>query len=209
MHLRNLKELQIISELNPKLILPKFQPIEKAKNLIAKHRFDLKSLQKIGEGSDRKVYAIDEDTVIKVAKTKRGLGQNDSEGDWVLGMIPELLEKGKDYVVVKRIPRDDKRSNQMLKPLKKFSIDDWENKTSELQKAIFKLDEQYPDSGFKEIMSYDLVWRDFTFGRNWGWKDNKPYLLDAGTLNKSIFEERHLNYLTPEWEQIKSQRRTR
>ena len=96
----------------------------------------------------------------------------------------------------------------MLKSLKKFDDDDWDNKTSELQKAIFKLDEQYPDSGFGEIMSYDVLFGDFKAGRNWGWKDNKPYLLDAGTINKSAFDERTLKYLTLEWEQIKSQRRT-
>ena len=58
-------------------------------------------LQKLGAGSGRVVYAIDNDTVLKLAKNAKGIAQNQAEaGDWVLkkmGLFPDIYEYSDDY----------------------------------------------------------------------------------------------------------------
>lgn len=58
-------------------------------------------LQKLGSGSARIVYAIDDDTVLKLAKNAKGIAQNQAEaGDWYLrsmSLFPEIYEHSQDY----------------------------------------------------------------------------------------------------------------
>jgi hypothetical protein len=74
-----------------------FQNTEK----LARERFDIPNLQKIGAGTDRVVYDAG-DNVIKVAKSARGLTQNQGDylaEDW--GLIPKTIESGRNYKVEK------------------------------------------------------------------------------------------------------------
>lgn len=185
-------------------VAPKYSPLEHSEDKIAKERFDLKNLEKVGEGSDRIVYKIDEEHVLKIAKTARGLEQNDSEGDNFLNLIPKEYEKGRDYVVVQYAKKDVKKTNKLLKPLKKFGAGDFENKTSELQDVFHKLDEKY--EGFSDVLNYDLLWGDFISSRNWGWIGDKPYLTDAGTLNKNMMKVN--DFTKYEWREIVRKRRS-
>ena len=58
-------------------------------------------LQKLGAGSGRVVYAIDNDTVLKLAKNAKGIAQNQAEaGDWYLrsmALFPEIYDCSDDY----------------------------------------------------------------------------------------------------------------
>ena len=178
--------------------------------MVSSARFDLSKTEVISRGgSDRAVFRLPDGNVIKIAKNPRGLLQNDTEGDGFLGLVPETLEVGKDYVIVPDIERDDKKSNEMLKDLKKFSMSDWDKKTSELQDALNKLDEKYDygdRGGFADAMNYDLMWNDFISARNWGWKDGKPYHIDAGTFNKGSLDKSSIESAKGDWATVVNER---
>lgn len=229
---------------------------------VARERFDFSKLEKIGSGSDRDVYDLGDGKVLKVAKTARGLTQNIYEGDYYLsGIIPEVFERGLNYVVAEKvldpaknkeeiykayildefekngfvigeqggefyiesielednvgldeIPKklqklakdygyligDDNYKNRkinyepvikeiqrenldyislddMLNELKKFSQKDFDNQNANLQEVLEKYE-------LLDIMSYDVLWNDFTAKRNWGVKDGRPIHLDGGTF---------------------------
>lgn len=65
----------------------------------------------IGKGSDRDVYDIGDNRVVKVAKTARGLTQNNAENDVVLqenNIIPKVFEQGLNYIVAEKVEQADK-----------------------------------------------------------------------------------------------------
>jgi len=74
--------------------------------ITAAKRFGLKTISKLkvlGQGADRKVYALDKNKVLKVATNLRGLRQNAYEETlWKEGQIKHY-ETGKDYVVMERV----------------------------------------------------------------------------------------------------------
>lgn len=160
---------------------------------VARERFDFSKLNKIGEGSDRIVFDLGNGKVLKVAKTARGLEQNIYEGDGYLDFIPEIYERGLNYVVVENInrikgtdlvPIFDVETGQeigtvtaaeMFRDLKKFGQRDFDQYNPKLQTVL----EKY---GFADARGYKLLYGDFNVARNWGFKDGKAYLIDAGTL---------------------------
>ena len=86
---------------------------------IAMKRYGDFDLERVGQGSDRRVYNLEDEFALKVAKRKRGLLQNE-EGDYSLEFVPDIEERGLDYVVAEKADRDDKRSRVFLKPLTEF-----------------------------------------------------------------------------------------
>jgi hypothetical protein len=165
--------------------------------LVARERFNLPSLPKISSGgSDRDVYDLGDGRVLKVAKTARGLAQNDHEGESVLSDItPELFEKGLNYVVVEKVDSNlDKAALAMLKELGKFTQSDFDRKTPELQEVLRKYE-------LEDIMAYDVLWLDFLAKRNWGMRDGKPVHLDGGTFGgvPMINEFRGVKNLDDKW----------
>lgn len=154
-------------------------------DIIAAKRFgkkNIKNLQKIGQGSDRVVYDLGKGKVLKVARTARGLVQNEAEqglNDYTFEPEQQIQihESGKDYVVAEKAEKADKKVRDFLKPLQKFSPKDFEDKKSELQDEMNRL-------GLGDYMNYDLAWGDFTMAKNWGLKDGKPVLVDGGALSK-------------------------
>jgi ADP-Ribosyltransferase in polyvalent proteins len=161
--------------------------------LVARDRFDFAKLEKVGSGSDRDVYSLGNGNVVKVAKTARGLLQNQYEGDYLLkGVLPEVSERGLNYVVVPQIENikasdlvdtfnedgdtiGKAKASEMLAELAKFSQRDFDNKTDKLQIAL----EKY---GFSDLQNYDVLWNDFTAKRNWGYKDGTAWHTDGGTI---------------------------
>lgn len=164
---------------------------------VARERFDIPKLKKIGEGSDRVVFDLKDGKVLKVAKTPRGLEQNIYEGDYYLSgtILPETFERGLNYVVVEKISpaitrtidlgiadiniESDKKGigklNDLLKKLKQFTQKDFDNNDGNLQDILAEYD-------LTDIMNYDVIWNDFTAKRNWGLKDGEPLHLDGGTF---------------------------
>jgi len=158
-------------------------------------------------GTTRDVYNID-GKVIKVAKNPRGIEQNESIGhgdERILGsFLPRLYEKGKDYIVVEDVPRNDKEVRKFLKPLQKFSAKDFEDRGAKLQEVLDEL-------GLTDFMNYDILWNDFIAARNWGQRKNGEFVLvDEGALNNKVTSTSEIpDWAKAEWEEIKSERRAK
>lgn len=178
------------------LIKPHFQ-YETETDKIAIERFPISQLKKVGAGSDRIVYDLEDGNVIKIAKNPRGLLQNSFETpDYVLqDLLPEVKESGLDYVVVEKVEINRKKANLFLKPLKKFYPKDFDNKTSELQDVFNQL-------GIEDLLNYDVLFNDLKVARNWGFRNNKPVLIDMGSLSKDILNKKLLEYFKPKWREV-------
>lgn len=150
---------------------------------VARERYDIPKLKQIGAGSDRVVFDLGDGKVLKVAKTPRGLEQNIYEGDYYLSgnIIPEVFERGLNYVVVEKIEPPLKTTkgfdklNDLLGRIQKFSQKDFDQHNAELQDIM----EEYE---MTDIFNYDLLWNDFKAKRNWGLKDGQPLHLDGGSF---------------------------
>ncbi len=160
---------------------------------VARERFDIPNLEQVGKGSDRTVFKLDDDKVLKVAHSARGLSQNYNEGDYYLsGLVPEVYERGLNYVVVQETPRitnkdmvttydvdgnevGETTAGQMIKDLSKYTQRDFNLRDRDLQDVIYKY-------GFQDILSYDVLYGDFSAKRNWGYLNGQPVHLDGGTF---------------------------
>lgn len=185
---------------------------------VARQRFDFSKLTKIGSGSDRDVYDLGNGKVLKVAKTARGLNQNVYEGDYYLkGIVPEVSERGLNYVVAENTPNikatdivptydydnnliegNKYKASEMLNELQGFTQKDFDNKKSELQDVLIKY-------GFQDILSYNVIWNDFTAKRNWGYKDGIAMHSDGGTFGGIEMIDRYkgkTNVSDPEFKKI-------
>jgi len=169
------------------------------------NRFDLKDAKLLSSGgSDRSAYEMPDGKILKIVKSARGLGQNEMEG--VIALVPKLYERGKDYVLVEKCGREDEMSDNMLAGLQRFTSEDWKVKTKDLLVEIDRLDKEYPDCGFKDVLNYDIIFGDFKKAKNWGWK-GRPYLIDAGTLDRGELDKQFIEHLQPKWFEIVKARR--
>lgn len=67
----------------------------------ARLRYCEQRLKKIGSGSSRTVYAVDDEKVLKVAKNKKGIAQNEVEGEYNLqnyGCFAKIYDGSDDYI---------------------------------------------------------------------------------------------------------------
>ena len=205
------EDVEILDKLSPKeMTFAQYlkRQTRQQKDVVAAEEFNLDDLEVISKGgSGRIVYQHpDPDKVIKVATSPRGLEQNLSVGfgdfDILGGQIAELFDKGLDYIVVEKVPRNDKVANAFLKPLKKFTPLDFKR----METALV---EQMEDMGLSDFRNYNLLWNDFTAGRNWGVRtDGEVVLVDEGALNDSVFYGSEIsNWAKQDWEQVKTKRR--
>ena len=134
----------------------------------AHERFDLSKADLLSDsGSDRSAYEMPDGKILKIVKTARGLAQNLGEGlNWKL--LPKMYEKGKDYVIVEKVNRDDKRTNEMLRGLQGYRGDDWAKKTPGILREFKRLSKEYPGCEFEEVVNHDLIFGDFKKAKNWG-----------------------------------------
>ena len=170
---------------------------------------DLSKFQKMKGGSDRNVYRISEDKVVKVATTKRGLAQNDLANEYYLRNNehwPTVFEIGKDYVIMEYVPRNDIAVNMFLKPIKHTRYDDFRLK--EFWTA--KFEETITEMGLLQFTDYDLAWSDFLAARNWGMReDGTAVLVDEGAIDSGYLEWGYDadGQYQADWERIKERRR--
>lgn len=162
---------------------------------VARERFDISKLHRIGSGSDRVVYDLNDSYVLKVAKTARGLEQNYHEGDLYLvdeEIIPRVIEKGLNYVVVEKVvpikakdlvPIYDtegeqigtERADQMFAELSRFHQADFDRHEQKLLNTLYKY-------GLYEVVNFEILMGDFARKANWGIRDGRPIHLDGGTF---------------------------
>lgn len=162
---------------------------------LARERFNFSELKKIGEGSDRVTFDMGDGKVLKVSKTARGLRQNYSEGE-PLDFVSDVYETGLNYVVAQKaepirmskefkegLTKDQlKEAKSVRKDLRtmldkffEFSQSDFNNRTQDIQDVL-------AEYGMDEMLSWEVLWNDFTAEGNWGILDGKPIHVDGGTF---------------------------
>ena len=166
-------------------------------------------------GRDRDVYLMDEEKVLKVAKSPEGLVQNIYEGDAYLEIVPGVFEKGADYAIVERANRNDARSRKFLQPMREYgylvtdprNLED-SNRLHKFQDTLRDIDGEYGTDTENVVANYTFAYGDFTAPRNWGWKEDMPKLIDPASL--SVEATRKLTRNDPtvsEWRKILWDRR--
>lgn len=174
---------------------------------LKKYGKEMQDVPVIKSGRDRNVYLLNEENVLKVAKSPEGLMQNTCEGDCYFNIVPDVSEKGSDYAVVERADRDDPRTRKFLKPIQGYHQTQVELHPSNLQNDLLKIDEEYGTDVYN-ILNYDVAWNDFTAPRNWGWKEDMPKLTDAGALSTHAIKKLEKGDPTrTEWRMILDERR--
>lgn len=161
--------------------------------VVARDRFNIPNLKKLSfGGSDRDVYDLGDGNVLKVAKSARGLDQN-VMADWYaadVGLIPNIIEKGKNYIVFEKVGAPDAKTKAMVAELKKLdtyllSAESHPKHWDEQQKA-YNVMAKYGYPG-EELGNFGKpLWGDLTAIRNWGTKDGRPVLLDEGSLDGGL-----------------------
>lgn len=189
--------------------------IDPEKIALRRYGKEMHSVSTKRSGRDRDVYFMDEDRVLKVAKHPEGLIQNVYEGDAYLDIVPEVHERGEDYVVVERADRDDPRSFKFLAPMRGFSYLDTDPRTAEdtkklheFQDVLENIDKEYGTDTSNVVANYNFAFGDFTAPRNWGWRADMPKLVDPGAL--SVEAVRKLPRTDPtmrDWRDILYERR--
>lgn len=160
---------------------------------VARERFKLPELQKISSGgSDRDVYDLGNGKVLKVSKSARGIAQNMSEGE-PYAPVPEVFEKGKNYVVAEKVNPPDANTKKMVGELKKLNLYALNSERApghyeEVQKVADILDKYGVDGS--SVQNYNVMFGDLSSIRNWGTSaDGSPIHVDAGTFNNSILDQ--------------------
>lgn len=158
---------------------------------VARERFDIPSLEKISSGgSDRDVYNLGDDAVLKIAKTARGLAQNAIEADYYAsnaGLIPSTLEIGKNYVVVQKVGKPDANTKAMLKEMND-KVGFLNKRDYDKIQQVVGIMEKYGYPG-EELLNFNPLWGDLMAIRNWGSLDGKPIHVDGGSLSEGFIDD--------------------
>jgi len=186
------------------------QELKKLNNFAARVRYVQTHLKKIGSGSARIVYEIDDKHVLKLAKNKKGIAQNVVEGDWGLhrmydGILPDLIEKDDDdlWLIVERANKISKKEFERLTGVKfenfartlgyELSLRSSRNRGFYRYKP-----EDYDDIIDNEFLSeivdmsinFDMPAGDFERISTYGKVDDDPVVVDPG-LTQSVYEEHY------------------
>jgi len=185
-----------------------FRDQSKAEQMTAARRFggqNIKGFQKLGQGRDRVVYALDKDKVLKVAKNPGGLTQNTSESDLVYLGMGEQLEYGKDYVVMKRQQPLSKEGRQKLAKVRKFTDENIKNIGYRHDLSPLLNDDSVLDQvGIgKDILDFQPNPKEVFANRQWGEDEQgNLVLLDGGALQdtRSLSKFRVKDYKSEDWQ---------
>lgn len=184
------------------------------KSFAGRQKYIAQHLEKIGAGSARVVYKIDDNHVLKLAKNDKGLAQNSVEGDfsmhqWYSDFVPELIDKDEDdlWIIKERITKITRKEFERLSGYKfdEFSLmlrklinDRTSNKPFYAKIDDDKYEEFIDDEFIVDltdfIVNYDLEVGDIGGNlNNWG-KSQKhtdnPVLADVG-LTKSVYQQHY------------------
>lgn len=174
-------------------------------SLSKKVQYAKSKLKKIGEGSSRIVFDLDDGYVLKLAKNTKGFEQNMQDGDWGKHrMYPNLLPELKDvdssddvaWVVIKKA---EKITEKQFEALTKINFKTFSKALNEkylyLNGKVKKMTDEYEklidDSEFLQdvidmMMSFDMLPGDMTRISSWGKVGNNAVLVDSG-LTQTVF----------------------
>lgn len=180
------------------------------KSFNARKKYADQRLQKIGKGSSRIVYKIDDNTVMKMAFNDKGVAQNQVEGDYGLhrmypDILPDLIDSDDDNLwIIKQFAHKITQSEFKQKTGIKFS-DFGDTIRYELNRAHgtrnyfskpLKFDEVIDDEFVQEVLdmaiNFDLLPGDLEKISSFGKIDNKkdPVLTDVG-LTRTVWNEHY------------------
>lgn len=127
----------------------------------------------IGSGSGRRVFDLGNEYVVKVAKNKKGIAQNEAEYQISLinrsNLFAKISQVSEDFSLL-IMEKADK--------IKKIS-DVWKYFNVKSNRGLFKLEE------LKDISSkYNLLLQDLCRPANWGKINERPVIIDFGFTRK-------------------------
>ena len=165
------------------------------------YEYGVSRMASIGEGSDRTVYDLKNGTVLKLAKTARGMGQNANERNdmFISSFIPRVHEIGLDYVIVEKVPRDDTVTKKFLKPLQAFYESDFKRKNVDLSDTLKTM-------GLIKLLEYSALFSDIKREENWGVKDGVCKLIDLGSIDDDFMSSSVQESYRANWELILDKR---
>jgi hypothetical protein len=170
----------------------------------ARKRYVDEYLEKIGAGSARIVYRIDDEHVLKLAKNKKGVAQNNVERDGYLQQrFPEIIASVVDshpdnmWIIAEKAKKINK---SRFKSITGFRFEDFaetlRNRIREVRGGRRWLDdpdgmdELYDDDFFNELVdmavAMDLEEGDLARISSYGELDDDPVVVDTG-LSKEVY----------------------
>jgi len=207
----------LISEEETNVNYPNGFDIKELNNIrsfAGKQKYVAQHLEKIGAGSSRIVYRIDDTHVLKLAKNDKGLAQNSVEGDFSMHQyysefIPELIEVDDDYlwIIKERVNKITKKEFEKLSGykfedfsimLKKLINDRTSNKPfwGKIDQETYDdfIDDEFIVELCDFIINFDMEVGDIGGSiTNWGKSekhDDNPVLTDVG-LSKSVWNDHY------------------
>lgn len=107
-----------------------FQALREIKSFSGRLKYITQYLEKLGSGSARTVFIYDDNSVIKLAKDKRGLAQNNVESDWSMqrgySVITKIIDADNDNIFI-HVERAKKITPTLFKKMLGFSIQEFED----------------------------------------------------------------------------------
>lgn len=171
-----------------------------------KVRYAGDKLRRIASGSARTIYEIDEYTVLKLAKNKKGIAQNEVEAgigtdqyfENILAKVLETDEKDR-WVVMERAKKITKsRFESLMDGIDIYDFHNYVQKKAEYTKFGIgfikpeieeKLDEnEFTQDMIELILNYDLHSGDFSRPSSFGEIEGRLVIIDYG-LNQQVFKQ--------------------
>jgi len=171
-----------------------------------KIQYAKKFLKKLGEGSSRIVFDLEDGYVLKLAKNEKGLEQNLTDGDYGLQrMYPELVPELKDrddnddcyWLIVKKGTKikpsefktltglDFKTFGKALTDVKLY-YDGRLQKVPDESKKYWEDEDSIVNKVADLMINYDMPYGDLVRISSWGIVDGKAKIVDAGLTNTTF-----------------------
>lgn len=172
------------------------------KSYSQKIKYAENKLKKIGEGTSRIVFDMEDGYVIKLAKNEKGLAQNLTDGDWGLqkmypNLIPQLKDRDENddcyWIIVKKANKitpakfksiTEMSFNELSKAITEADFNrtgkiKWANVSDAVKKMLD--DEDSLIYQVNDIIgNYDMPVGDLIRISSWGEIDGKVKIVDAG-----------------------------
>lgn len=181
---------------------------EELPNFAARTRYAGKYLTKIGKGSSRTVYQIDDDHVLKIAHNNKGIAQNRIESDgYIQQVYPDIIARVIDsnpddlWIVAEKAKKITKSRFKQITgfPFEEFAsvlrsrVWEIEGKRGYFRDMADKediLEDEFFNELVEMIVSMDLEVGDMTKLNSYGEIDDDPVITDIG-LSKDVWKEHY------------------
>jgi hypothetical protein len=178
------------------------------KSFAGRLRYINSHLQKIGAGTSRIAYSIDDNTILKMAKNSKGISQNGVEND-VNNLYPDITPEVIDadyendiWIVAKRAKKltSPKRFEELTKipwetyiQALRYELEGRRDGNKHIQRPS-GMEELYEHEFFYQVtdmaVNYDMPSGDLLRLSSYAEIDGKPVLMDSG-LTKEVYKEHY------------------